>query len=126
MVTTREDYVILNVNGNNIGNLGPSGMGGLLRNSNGDWIWSFSGHLGRQENLFAELMDLRKGFSLVWNKGYQRLICYSDSLLPINLVSFGINLHHVYVTLIQSIKDFVTSQRSVKVIHTLMERGCCY
>lgn len=65
---TREDCVILNVDGSNIDNLDTSCMGSLLRNSNGDWIWGFSGHLSRHDHLFVELMALHKGLSLGWIK----------------------------------------------------------
>lgn len=41
-----ERDVILNVDGSSLGNLGSSGFGGVLRHSNGDWIFGFAGNVG--------------------------------------------------------------------------------
>lgn len=89
---TREDRVILNIDGSSIDNLVPSGVSGLLSNSDGVWLWGFTGYLGRQDNLFAELMDIHNGLDIAWQKGHQRLICYSDSLLAIILCPLWLTL----------------------------------
>lgn len=54
--------VVLNVEGSCIGNLGPSGMGGLLRSSDGVWLDRFAGFFGITNNLPAELLALLHGF----------------------------------------------------------------
>lgn len=38
--------VILNIDGSSLGNPGPSGFDGVLREPNGDWIYGFAGSLG--------------------------------------------------------------------------------
>lgn len=55
---SKENVCILNVDGSNLGNLGKSGMRGLIRNANGDWIIGFTGFLGIHDNLFVEIMTL--------------------------------------------------------------------
>ncbi|PNX72646.1 ribonuclease H, partial [Trifolium pratense] len=53
--------MILNVDGNNIGNHGISGYGGLIRNADGAWIHGFFGNLEVTNILHAELMAIYKG-----------------------------------------------------------------
>lgn len=61
---SREDLVVLNVDGSCVGNLWPYGFGGPLRYSNGVWIKGFSGHLGISNNLHVELLALLHGLHL--------------------------------------------------------------
>ncbi|MCI37547.1 replication protein A1-like protein, partial [Trifolium medium] len=52
------------------------------------------------------------------------LVCYSDSLLCINLIKGPIVKYHVYVVLIQDIKELI-SQSNVTLCHTLREGNHC-
>lgn len=118
---SREDCIVLNVDGSCIGNPGAAGMGGVIRNTNGDWLWGFTSYLGHQDNLFAELMAMNKGLLLAWDQGYRQVVCYSDSLLAIHLVQGPFNQLHAYATVIQNIKDCIHRNWSVQILHTLRE-----
>lgn len=50
-----DSNVVLNVDSSSIGNPSPSGFGGIIRRSNGDWLHGFAGHLGCTNSLHAEL-----------------------------------------------------------------------
>lgn len=52
------------------------------------------------------------------------LVCYSDSLLSINLISGISSRYHVHAVLIQDIKDKL-SQMNVSLRHTLREGNHC-
>ena len=54
-----EPLIKLNTNGSSLGNPGLAGAGGLLRNSSGAWISSFSLHMGITSNNIAELGAVR-------------------------------------------------------------------
>jgi len=54
------------------------------------------------------------------NFGYVDLVCYFDSLVCINFINGPIERYHVYVVLIQDIKDFLL-QSNITVSHTLRE-----
>lgn len=55
---------MLNVDGSSLGNPGASGFGGVLRNSDGSWIGSFSGSVGFSNDLHVELLALYNGLSM--------------------------------------------------------------
>ncbi|XP_027170023.1 uncharacterized protein LOC113769901 [Coffea eugenioides] len=54
----------LNTDGCSKGNLGMSGGGGVLRNSNGELVVAFSAFLGKQSSLRAEVLALLAGVQL--------------------------------------------------------------
>ncbi|KAL0016783.1 hypothetical protein SO802_003852 [Lithocarpus litseifolius] len=54
----------LNIDGTALGNPGRSGCGGLIRNSQGEWMGGFSRRLGCSNSFIAELWALRDGLNL--------------------------------------------------------------
>lgn len=74
-----EGYIVLNVDGSSIGNLGPAGFGGIFRDNDGSWMHGFVGSIGHANNLLTELLALYNGLSLAWRKGYWGLIA---TLIP--------------------------------------------
>jgi ribonuclease HI len=62
-----------------LGNPGVSGFGGVLRRSNGTWIYGFAGNVGNTTVVHAELLTIYHGLKASWEKGYKDIICYSDS-----------------------------------------------
>ncbi|MCH83631.1 ribonuclease H protein [Trifolium medium] len=80
--------MILNIDGNSIGNLGVFGFGGLIRNSDGAWIHGFAGNIGFSNILHAELFA-------------------------------------VYHAIIYNIKDILTRNWRVRLVHTLREGNTC-
>ncbi|GLT67725.1 hypothetical protein SLA2020_400120 [Shorea laevis] len=74
-------FVKINVDGSTRGTPGESAAGGLCRDSNGDWIFGFTQHLGMGYAIRAELFAIWKGLTLAWEKGYRKVIIETDSLL---------------------------------------------
>jgi hypothetical protein len=56
--------MIMNVGGSSISNLGVSGFGGLIRNSDGVWVHDFAGNIGFSNILHAELLAVYHGLIL--------------------------------------------------------------
>ncbi|KAJ1383750.1 Reverse transcriptase zinc-binding domain [Sesbania bispinosa] len=54
----------LNVDGSYVARTGLMGIGGLLRDSFGTWLWGFTGSVGQGRILLAELSSKRLRFSL--------------------------------------------------------------
>jgi len=58
------------------------------------------------------------------NMEIDELVCYSDSLLSINLISGNILQFHIYAVLIQDIKDLLATG-NFSIHHTLREGNQC-
>ena len=61
----------MNTDGSGQGNLGFVGGGGVLRDSQGNWINGFSMHIGFVTNNAAELWAIRQGLLIAWEFGYK-------------------------------------------------------
>ena len=70
-------------------------------------------------------MAIRQGFDLVWEKGYRRVYCESDSKEAIHLI-FSVNCHsHVYQSMIVDIQHWLRKNWDVELIHVLREANSC-
>lgn len=114
---------ILNVDGSCSSVLVRAGFGGVFRNHSGTYIAGFSGHIS-QDILFAELAALYQSLKLAISFNFDELVCYSDSLLTVKLIKEDLNHFHVYVVLIQNIKDLMVS-RHFTLLHYLREGNKC-
>jgi len=119
------DCAILNVDGSCIGSPVRAGFGGLIRNSAGFFLASFLGFLPSSSDILqAELTAIYYGLSMAKDMGIIELVCYSDSLLSINIINGSSYKFHVYAVLIQEIKVFL-SQANYSLHHTLHEGNQC-
>lgn len=118
---TNEQAVILNVDGNSMGNPGPAGFGGVLRHSSGDWISGFAGSVGWSTVLHVELLSIFYGLKVAWDQGHKDLICYNDSTLAIHLINEDLNHWHHYASIIANIKNLVERNWRIRFDHTMRE-----
>jgi ribonuclease HI len=119
------DCAILNVDGSCIGSPSRTGFGGLIRNSAGFYLMGFSGSLPSSSDILeAELTAILHGLTIAKDMEFVELICYSDSLLSINLITGNPSKFHVHAVLIQEIKDKL-AQLSCLLHHTLREGNYC-
>lgn len=77
-------FVTINTDGSLKGNPGQLGASGLAWDSDGNWLWAFSLHLGNTNNTVAELVAIRKGLKLAWNRGYQQHVSKQTPYLLLN------------------------------------------
>jgi len=79
---------ILNVDGSCNGVPVRTGFGGVIRNYSGNFVYGFSGFINNPNDiLFAELTTLFEGLKIVVSLNIEELVCYSDSLMAINLTT---------------------------------------
>jgi len=116
---------VLNVDGSCLGVPIRAGFGGVIRNPAGFYLSGFSGFISISTDiLFAELTAIYRGFLLATEMGLQELVCYTDSLLSISLITGHASNFHVYAVLIQDIKDLLSST-NFTIHHCLREGNQC-
>lgn len=82
------DCVVLNVDGSCSGSPIRAGYGGIFRNSAGLFLSGFSGYLASTSDiLMAELTAIHHGMLLAMDLGIDDMVCHSDSLLSIQLLT---------------------------------------
>ncbi|PKI65945.1 hypothetical protein CRG98_013665 [Punica granatum] len=74
-----EGWFKLNTDGASKGNPGLVGAGGLICDSNGNWMGGFMLNIGIASSMAAELWGARDGLELAWDMDYPRLILEIDS-----------------------------------------------
>ncbi|KAJ1375533.1 Ribonuclease H-like superfamily [Sesbania bispinosa] len=62
------------------------GIGGVLRDSDGHWIWGFSDHCHYGSVIEAELLTLQVGLQYAWEQNHRCILCETDSLEVIHLL----------------------------------------
>jgi ribonuclease HI len=109
------------VDDSGLGSPARAGYGGIIRNNSGFYLSGFSGFIRESSDIMlAELFVIYQELTLAKDLALEELICYSDSLLCINLIKGPIVKYHVHDVLIQDINDLI-SQSNVTLV-TLSER----
>ncbi|KAK9000224.1 hypothetical protein V6N11_080727 [Hibiscus sabdariffa] len=81
-----QGWICLNVDGVVSLQSGVGAIGGLARNSLGEWLVGFSKTLGHSDALRAELWAIYDRLKLVWDCGFRRLLVQSDCRQAIDLI----------------------------------------
>ena len=74
-----EGWMKLNTDGSAIGNPGPTGCGGVIRDKNGHWIAGFSRRIRVATSFTAELWGLRDGLNMACSLNIPSLIVELDA-----------------------------------------------
>ena len=64
-----------------------SGIGGLFRDTSSQWLLGYSGNCGYTTIMNAKLQGIYNGLILNWNVGYKQVICETNSLLTLKLIT---------------------------------------
>ena len=121
-------FIKLNTNGFVLGNLGHTSVGGILRDSNGNWIRVFSHKLGIANSLVAELWGLRDGLLLARDLHICKLIIKIDAKSIVDLlklVNEGITNSHPYNALINDCRSLIQDFEEAKLQQTHRESNFC-
>ena len=118
-----KNRVALNVDGNSSGNPGRAVYGGLIRDHTGSWIRGFSGHIIFADSIEAELIGIMNGLIFAWELGYQDVSCRSNCMVAISLIQDSTSQPHKYVELTDSIKELMSRDWAVSLVHTLIEKA---
>ncbi|KAJ1417501.1 Ribonuclease H-like superfamily [Sesbania bispinosa] len=90
------------------------GLGGVMRDAGGHWLWGFSEFCRDGNCLEVELLALRRGLKLAWERGHRRIMCEVDSLEVIHLINRDpLPLVDTQACLLQDIKSLLGIGRSV-------------
>ena len=81
------DFIKINVDEAGTSNLRMLTAGGLCRDNQGQWILGFMLHLGQGCILQVELHAIVSGLKLDWQKGFNKILLESNSLLVVNKVN---------------------------------------
>ncbi|MED6172519.1 hypothetical protein PIB30_118000 [Stylosanthes scabra] len=121
-----QGFAKLNVDGSFYEKHHRAGFGCLLRDDCGTWVVGISGFLGNSSILHAELAAVERGLLLAWDWGIRKLICHSDSMTVVSLVSNGGNHdRHQFAALLANIQELLRRDWVVQVEHTLREGNSC-
>jgi len=116
---------VLNVDGSCLGVPPRAGFGGIIRNSAGFYLSGFHGFISTSTDiLLAELTAIQRGLLIAMEMDIQEMVCYSDTLLSVSLLTGHASQFHAYAVLIQDIKDILSS-RNFTIHHCLREGNQC-
>lgn len=93
----------------------------MLHDRYGQWILGFSGSCGFTTNINDELLAIHKGLNLAWNKGYNQVVCESDSQPALDLIAQGTHHLHPHAPLVTSIRAFWLYPWEVSFQHSFRE-----
>ena len=90
------------------GNPNQATYGSLLRNDLGDWLLGYSGVIGDENILYAELYGIWVGLTTAWEKGFRKLWCETDSLEAWRLIhAVNVPSYHIYGLVLADIKEVI-------------------
>lgn len=78
------DFVKLNFDGSSLGNPGPSGIGGVIRDEQGNLLAMYSGPVGVGDSLRAEILAALEGVQRIKDMHINKLIIEGDSEVVVN------------------------------------------
>jgi ribonuclease HI len=117
--------VKLNVDGSSVGNPGRSGFGGLIRDTNDNWLLGFSGSCGITTNINAELQAIFYGLEKAWSHGCRHVKSESDCQSALKLIKEWVPTTHPYAPIIDLIKRFIDYPWFLSFHHSLREDNSC-
>ena len=100
--------------------------GGVIRDSQGQWIMGFCKSLGLQTIIEAELYAIMLGLRMAQKLGLQQIMLYSDSLDAINIIMRDCCYDdHPLRDIIGDIRDLLFQDWNVKLYYTPRDNIAC-
>nr|KYP49325.1 Putative ribonuclease H protein At1g65750 family [Cajanus cajan] len=94
---------------------GQACIGGLVRDSNGRWLWGFFGAVEAVDALQVELLAILHGLRIVWSRRIQFVLC----------VTHDIQSTHRLTAILYSIKDLMHKPWTIQFEHSFREGNKC-
>lgn len=98
------NYIKINVDGSSSTG-GSAAIGGIIRDTNGEWILGFNKHLGGGNALLAEMWSIHYGLEIAWKFGYNCVELECDSLGAVKLLTDPTQASHPLHSLTTSCKE---------------------
>ncbi|KAH0640052.1 hypothetical protein KY290_037340 [Solanum tuberosum] len=108
----------LNSDGSSRWNPGRSGIGGVIRDSDGNWIVGYMGNIHISNNIKAELTTLMQGLQMALARGLLPLEVNIDCKDPISLID---NDHPSYTNMLFDCRDLLRRLGNPQILHTFRE-----
>jgi ribonuclease HI len=118
---THGDWVKLNCDGAYKESVDIAGCGGLIRDSNGQWLKGYVWKIGTCDVLYAEMWGMYEGLRIARRQGFSQLIVESDSKLLVDMVTRNCKINGAIPVLIRRIRDLIKLPDEVQINHTLRE-----
>lgn len=112
-------YIKLNTDGSALPNPGVGGLGGVFRNSEGQWLLGYCKHIPYATSLVAELLAIKEGLKIAITQNYSHLLTESDSLVALTLLKENNNAK--LKNLVNDCRFLIWRMVSVKLQHTFRE-----
>ncbi|XVF45253.1 hypothetical protein PTKIN_Ptkin02bG0190300 [Pterospermum kingtungense] len=116
--------VKFNVDGSSIGKPGPTGIGGILRDHDGNELIPFSKSIGVADSNVAELIAIREAFILFLSSLWalsSKLIVESDSMIAVGWVSKPSAVAWKVRNLINHLENLKLKINNWEIVHTYRE-----
>ena len=115
----------LNTDGASLGNPGKAGGGGLIRNSQGNWIKGFFRSIGFTTSVMAELWALRDGLYLAIQLGINFLEVELDAKVIVKMLNNIDYSNKKYSPLLHDCRSFLLRFMQARVVHVFREVNIC-
>ncbi|CAN1768790.1 Putative ribonuclease H protein At1g65750 [Linum perenne] len=123
-VVVQEGWFSLNSNGSLYRNPASSAVGGVIRDSNANFIAAFSANLGVCSIMRSELRAIVEGMKLAWSKGIRRLRIQTDSKAAVAMLSKPFSVNNQHASLIEQFSELSTRDWQVSIHHIYREANC--
>lgn len=94
-----------------------SGLGGVLRDSEGKWILGFTKSIYARDALDAELKGIQEGLATALNHGIQKLVLFSDCKTAITLLDHETPQSNIYANVLRVCRDLRKSFEQIRITH---------
>ncbi|KAK4272272.1 hypothetical protein QN277_020854 [Acacia crassicarpa] len=99
--------------------------GGVLRNSQGEWLMGYHKTLGLRSIIEAEIYAILLGFQIGLQMNFQRIVIYSDSLDAINILMRDSPPNHPLKDIIGEARDLLFRDWNVELHYTSRDNISC-
>ena len=96
---------------------GKATYGGLLRDTEGNWVWGYTGFCGFTSPLHAELMSLKEGLLALLQCRHLHIIVESDSSEAVNLINGFPDEEHSLLSVVLECKSIHSLLRSSSITY---------
>ena len=114
-------WLKLNTDGFVMGASGLAGSGGLVRDSNGQWIIGFAKPISAASRIAVELFALREGLALCVELKVHAIAVELDASAAISLVSSNITSNGDLSSLVDDCKEFLLQLPQARMSHYYRE-----
>ncbi|CAN1776729.1 Putative ribonuclease H protein At1g65750 [Linum perenne] len=119
-----EGWCSLNSDGSLYRDPTSAAAGGVIRDSNGNFITAFSANLGVCSIMRSELRAIVEGMKLAWSKGIRRLRIQTDSKAAVAMLSKPNNVNSQHANLIEQFYELSSRDWQISVQHIYREANC--